>query len=111
MLSGLGAPDGKRFYDGSSPGVMDERTAGALRAFQAANGLTADGKPNAATRKALVTKYMAIEDTSLAAGVGPVSHRCTGHEDDTITQDGLEPDDPRLGGALLSTGVQPVPSA
>jgi hypothetical protein len=110
VLSALSGPEGKPFYDGSSPGVMDERTAAALKAFQAANGLAADGKPNAATRKALVTKYMAIEDTSLATGVQPVSHGCTGHQDDTITQDGLQPDDRRLEVLFFDTEIKPAPS-
>jgi outer membrane protein OmpA-like peptidoglycan-associated protein len=44
MLSALPGPGGKPFYDGSSPGVMDDRTVAALKAFQTANGLTADGK-------------------------------------------------------------------
>jgi hypothetical protein len=110
MLSALTGADGKPLYDGSSPGVMDDKTAAALKAFQLANGLTADGKAGSDTRKALVTKYMALEDTSLAAGVEPVSHGCTGHEDDTITQDGLQPDDRRLEVLFFDTAIKPQPS-
>jgi uncharacterized membrane protein YgcG len=110
MLSALLGCAGQPFYDGSSPGVMDDKTIAALKAFQTANGLTADGKPSAATRAALVTQYMAIEDTSLAAGVQPVAHGCTGHEDDTITQDGLQPDDRRLEVLFFDTDIKPSPS-
>jgi uncharacterized membrane protein YgcG len=110
MLSALPAPGGKPFYDGSSPGVMDDRTVAALKAFQTANGLTADGKPSSDTRTALVNKYMSIEDTSLAAGVTPVAHGCTGHEDDTMTQDGLQPDDRRLEVLFFDTDMKPPPS-
>ncbi|MGD0530501.1 MAG: peptidoglycan-binding protein, partial [Polyangiaceae bacterium] len=110
MLSALTGPGGQPLYDGSSPGVMDGRTVSALKAFQAANGLTADGKPGSDTRKALVNRYMAIEDTSLAAGVTPVAHGCTGHEDDTITQDGLQPDDRRLEVLFFDTDIRPAPS-
>jgi outer membrane protein OmpA-like peptidoglycan-associated protein len=110
MLSALPGPGGQPFYDGSSPGVMDDKTVTALKAFQTANGLTADGKPSSDTRKALVNKYMAIEDTSLAAGVTPVSHGCTGHEDDTMTADGLQPDDRRLEVLFFDTDIKPAPS-
>jgi outer membrane protein OmpA-like peptidoglycan-associated protein len=110
MLSALAGAGGKPLYDGSSPGVIDDKTTAALKAFQLANGLTADGKPSSDTRKALVSRYMAIEDTSLAAGVEPVSHGCTGHEDDTITQDGLQPDDRRLEVLFFDTDIKPPPS-
>jgi Putative peptidoglycan binding domain len=110
MLSALAGPDGQPYYDGSAPGVLDDRTVAALKAFQAANGLTADGKPSSDTRKALVNKYMAIEDTSLVAGAAPVAHGCTGHEDDTITQHGLQPDDRRLEVLFFDTEIKPPPS-
>ena len=110
MLSALTGPDGQPFYDGSSPGVVDAKTAAALTAFQTANGLTADGQPGADTRSALVNKYLAIEDTSLIADVTPVAHGCTGHVDDTITQDGLQPDDRRLEVLFFDTAIKPPPS-
>jgi peptidoglycan hydrolase-like protein with peptidoglycan-binding domain len=110
MLSALPGPGGKAFYDGSSPGVMDDKTVAALKAFQTANGLTVDGKPSSDTRTALVKQYMSIEDTSLAAGVEPVAHGCTGHEDDTITADGLQPDDRRLEVLFFDTDIKPAPS-
>jgi hypothetical protein len=111
MLSALAGADGKPHYDGSSPGAMDDKTRAALKAFQAANGLTADGKAGADTRAALVKRYMAIEDTSLTAGVTPVAHGCTGHQDDTITQSGLQPDDRRLEVLFFDgTEVKPPPS-
>jgi hypothetical protein len=110
MLSAMTGADGKPLYDGSSPGVTDAKTTAALKAFQAANGLTADGKAGPDTRKALVAKYMAVEDTSLAAGVTPLAHGCTGHEDDTITADGLQPDDRRLEVLFFDTAIKPPPA-
>jgi len=110
MLSALPGPDGSPLYDGSSPGVVDAKTTAALRAFQQANGLPVDGKPGPATRKALVTQYMGIEDTSLTAGVQPVPHGCTGHADDTLTQDGLQPDDRRMEVLFFDTEMKPPPS-
>jgi outer membrane protein OmpA-like peptidoglycan-associated protein len=111
MLSAVNGADGTPYYDGSSPGVMDDKTAAALKAFQGANGLPTDGKAGASTRQALVKKYMALEDTSLAADVQPVAHGCTGHEDDTMTQDGLQPDDRRLEVLFFEgTEIKPPPS-
>ncbi len=110
MLSALTKKDGRPFYQGSAPGVIDDATAAALKAFQTANGLSADGKAGAATRKALVSRYMALEDTSLTAGVDPVAHGCTGHQDDTLTDDGLQPDDRRLEVLFFDGDIDPAPS-
>jgi outer membrane protein OmpA-like peptidoglycan-associated protein len=110
MLSALTGSKGSPFYDGSSAGVMDAKTTDALKAFQLVCGLPVDGKAAASTRKALVTKYMALEDTSLAAGVTPVAHGCTGHEDDTLTQDGLQPDDRRMEVLFFDLDLRPAPS-
>lgn len=111
ILSALSGPDGSPFYEGYASGVTDDKTTAGLKAFQTANGLTADGKASADTRAALVKAYMAIEDTSLTAGVTPTPHGCTGHEDDTITQDGLQPDDRRLEVLFFDgTEIKPQPS-
>ncbi len=110
MLSALPGPKGSPYYDGSAPGVMDDKTTDAIKAFQLGNGLPVDGKPGPATRKALVTKYMGLEDTSLAADVTPVAHGCTGHEDDTLTDDGLQPDDRRMEVLFFDVDMKPQPS-
>jgi outer membrane protein OmpA-like peptidoglycan-associated protein len=110
MLSALPGPKGAPYYDGSSPGVLDDKTTDAIKAFQLGNGLPVDGKPGLDTRKALVTKYMGLEDTSLAAGVTPVAHGCTGHEDDTLTDDGLQPDDRRMEVLFFDLDMKPQPS-
>jgi hypothetical protein len=110
MLSALPGPKRAPYYDGSAPGVMDDKTTDAIKAFQLGNGLPVDGKPGPATRKALVTKYMGLEDTSLAADVTPVAHGCTGHEDDTLTDDGLQPDDRRMEVLFFDVDMKPPPS-
>jgi hypothetical protein len=110
ILSAMSGADGKPLYTGNSAGVMDASTTAALQAFQQASGLPVDGKAGAATRKALVTKYMSLEDTSLAAGVQPVAHGCSGHSDDTLTQDGLQPDDRRMEVLFFDVDMKPPPS-
>jgi len=110
MLSALRGPDGAPFYQGYASGVTDAKTTAAIKAFQQASGLPVDGKAGATTRKALVTKYMGLEDTSLAADVTPVTHGCTGHSDDTMTDDGLQPDDRRMEVLFFDVDIKPAPS-
>ena len=44
MLSALPGADGKPYYDGSGPGVMDDKTTSALEAFQLAGRRQAGGR-------------------------------------------------------------------
>jgi hypothetical protein len=111
MLSAIPGKDGNPYYVGTASGVTDDKTTKALRAFQTDAGLSADGKPGSSTQAALVKAYMALKDTSLTAGVTPVPHGCTGHEDDTLTSDGLQPDDRRLEVLFFDgTVIKPPPS-
>ncbi|MGD0526776.1 MAG: peptidoglycan-binding protein [Polyangiaceae bacterium] len=111
MLSATSGKDGTPYYAGTASGVTDAKTTTALRAFQGDAGLPVDGKAGSSTQAALVKQYMAIEDTSLTAGVTPVAHGCTGHEDDTLTADGLQPDDRRLEVLFFDgTEIKPPPS-
>jgi hypothetical protein len=110
ILSVLTGADGAPYYRGYASGVTDAKTTAAIQAFQVDSGMSADGKPGTSTKKALLAKYMALEDTSLAAGVTPVTHGCTGHADDTLTQDGLQPDDRRMEVLFFDTEIKPAPS-
>jgi hypothetical protein len=110
MLSALPGADGRPLYDGGSSGILDERTTASLKAFQQSSGLPVDAKAGPATRTALVKRYMGLEDTSLAADVKAVSHGCTGHDDDTITADGLQPDDRRLEVLFFDAEIRPPPA-
>ena len=101
MLSVL--PEGQTpFYIGNAPGITNGATTKAIKDFQKyANDdkgahLAIDGKAGPETRKALVEAYMNLEDTSISADITPVTHGCEGHFDDTLTQDGLQPNDRRL---------------
>ncbi len=111
ILSAVAGADGSPYYVGTASGVTDDTTTKALRAFQTDAGLPVDGRPGASTQAALVKKYMSLEGTTLPASVTPVAHGCTGHEDDTMTQDGLQPDDRRLEVLFFDgTEIKPPPS-
>lgn len=59
MLATVTSPEtGLPYYAGPPSGVQDGATTAAVRAFQQDNGLTADGDPGPATRKALFAAYM-----------------------------------------------------
>lgn len=47
-----------------------------LRHFQATRGLVVDGVLGPNTRRAIITEYMAVDGTSLPAGIDPVVHGC-----------------------------------
>jgi hypothetical protein len=114
MLSALpegGAP----FYEGNAPGITDAATIKAIKAFQKyANDklgakLAVDGKGGPQTLKALVKAYMDIEDTTLGNDIVPVTHGCEGHFDDTLTEDGLQPDDRRIEVFFFEKEIMPAP--
>jgi outer membrane protein OmpA-like peptidoglycan-associated protein len=114
MLSAL-PQGGDPFYKGNASGVTGEKTTKAVKDFQEyfnkekGGSLTVDGKPGPNTCKALVSAYMEIEDTSLDADAVPVTHGCEGHFDDSMTQDGLVPDDRRLEAFFFKDGIDPRP--
>ena len=115
MLSAVSGDDGP-FHAGYSSGVTDRQTTAAIRRFQvywnATRGtdLPVDGRAGAETRKALVTAYMGIEGTTLGDGTTPTPHGCDGHLDDTLTDDGLQPDDRRVEVFFFEAGVRPAAS-
>lgn len=110
MLSALPA-GGKPYYAGKSSGVTDAETTAALKAFQSAQGLPADGKGDFKTRKALVEAYMGLENTTLAEDVMPVAHGVEGHGGDTAAGSGAETDARRLEVFFFEVAIEPQPSA
>jgi peptidoglycan hydrolase-like protein with peptidoglycan-binding domain len=108
MLSAL--PDGGTpFFGGYPSGITDADTLGAVRAFQKSAGLAVDGKPGPLTRAALVKQYMSLHDVALPAGLRMVAHACDAQTDDTLAEDGLEPDDRRLEVLFFDNGIRPPP--
>ena len=89
----------------------------AIKAFQEyynkekGGSLSVDGKAGPATCKALVTTYMNIEDTTLSAGITPLTHGCEGHFDDVNTEAGIVPDDRRVDVFFFENGIDPKPEA
>ncbi|MBS2021478.1 MAG: OmpA family protein [Deltaproteobacteria bacterium] len=91
MLATLTDADGP-FYTGLVDGAGGPKTEGALKKFQTwsnankGTSLAVDGKAGAETRKALVTAYMALPETSLPAGTTVLTHGCgeTHPEVDTL---------------------------
>lgn len=68
----------------------DHSFIAAVRRFQAAKGLVVDGDPGPITRRALITDYMALDDTSLPAGTAALSHGCGEHFPVVPTDDEVE---------------------
>src|SRR5690606_22400332 len=54
----------------------EKLTDAPLRHFQATRDLGPDGKLGPITREALITEYMAIDETTLPAHVEPIIHGC-----------------------------------
>jgi outer membrane protein OmpA-like peptidoglycan-associated protein len=86
MLTAL--PDGKPpYFAGPVTGVLDGPTRAAVKQFQSDHGLAIDGIPGDATRRALVTDYMAIAGTSLPAGTELQTHGCGEYHNAVPTPD------------------------
>ena len=115
MLSAL-PQGGDPFYKGNASGITGDRTVAAVKAFQQhynkakGGNLVVDGMPGSKTCEALVTAYMDLEDTTLAADIVPATHGCEGHFDDTITADGLQPDDRRIEVFFFDKTIDPKPA-
>jgi N-acetyl-anhydromuramyl-L-alanine amidase AmpD len=75
MLQTICDAQGAPYYTGPTTGYADPATQDAVKRFQADNGL-ASGQLDNDTRRALITKYMALEGTSLPATTTLVQHGC-----------------------------------
>jgi hypothetical protein len=65
------------FYHGTVDGKLGSDTRDAYKALQKAEGLKDTGTPDEATRKALVTRYMKLDGTTLPTSAPrPDSHGC-----------------------------------
>jgi outer membrane protein OmpA-like peptidoglycan-associated protein len=71
-------------YDGNIDGKLGRESKAAVKRFQAGEGIAQTGDLDAATRRALVTKYLATDSTTLPAGTPVTVHGAGPHhpEDD-----------------------------
>jgi outer membrane protein OmpA-like peptidoglycan-associated protein len=106
-------PDGKDpFYAGPPTGFQDAKTVPAIKRFQASKGMSQSGTADAATRQALIKDYMAIDGTSLPAGITLKAHGCGENFPADAVPDGVRsPDDRRVEMFFFDGPITPAPAA
>jgi type VI secretion system secreted protein Hcp len=110
MLSAL--PEGETPFLSSDAvdGIDGSQTKAAVRQFQEAKGLAVDGIAGPITRKALITDYMAIEETSLPDGITLTTHGCGENFPVADTGDGeRNPEDRRVETFFFDGPITPAP--
>jgi outer membrane protein OmpA-like peptidoglycan-associated protein len=109
MLSVL--PQGEPpFFGGQPNGVEDALTTQAVKDFQEANGLEVDGIVGPITQKALIEDYMALDGTSLPAGMTLTTHGCGENFPVDETGDGVrDPDNRRVEVFFFDGPIDPAP--
>jgi outer membrane protein OmpA-like peptidoglycan-associated protein len=111
MLSALKGANGAPFYAGPIHGRNDQGTKTATTRFREDAGL-GPGAMDAAARKALVTRYMATDDTTLPAGTPIQHHGCGEFHPVVATQDGAaEAENRRVEVFFFEGDVDPAPQA
>jgi outer membrane protein OmpA-like peptidoglycan-associated protein len=104
------------FYPGAINGALNGPTKDAVKSFQIwananqGTSLKTNGVPDAETRKALIARYMAQDETSLPAGTEVQTHGCGEFHPDQPTGDSVsEPKNRRVEVFLFEGGIQPAP--
>ena len=109
MLSALPSAE-TPYYAGPVHGVVDGPTRAAVQSFQSDAGLVVDGVCGPNTRRALVERYMALDETTLPDGVDLQTHGCGEHHLRVPTSDGVdEPLNRRVEVFLFPDGIDPPP--
>lgn len=107
MLSSL--PLGQTPY--YSNAHAEHNFAAAVRRFQDANGLVADGEPGPQTRRAMIAQYMALDGTTLPSSVTAAAHGCGEHFPVVATDDGVEElQNRRVEVFFFRDGISPEPA-
>jgi hypothetical protein len=98
------------FYIGPIDGRASGATGEAIERYQAARGLAVDGVAGEATRRSLVTDYMAQDGTSLPPGTPLQTHGCGEHHPAVATPDGVgEDQNRRVEIFLFEDAIAPPP--
>jgi outer membrane protein OmpA-like peptidoglycan-associated protein len=79
----------KPHFIGKPNGILNSAHIKAVKSFQADNDLEVDGIAGPLTRKALVTAYMNLDDTSLPEGIKLTTHGCGENFPDKDTGNGV----------------------
>lgn len=107
-----GAAEDRMMIDAQPDAASRAKTEHPVRWFQRTRGLQVDGMAGPETRKALVAAYMALDGTSLPAGVAASMHGCGENFPQQPTGDGkTEPENRRVEVFFFpgSLGVLPAP--
>jgi outer membrane protein OmpA-like peptidoglycan-associated protein len=97
------APEGVDGNDGP-------QTKAAIRQFQEAKGLKADGIAGPVTQRAVITDYMALQDTSFPGGITITVHGCGENFPVAETNDGKRsPEDRRVEMFFFDGPIAPPP--
>jgi peptidoglycan hydrolase-like protein with peptidoglycan-binding domain len=109
MLTKL--PDGGTpFYDATVDGVDGPLTQAAVKAFQKSESLKEDGIAGPQTQKALITRYMGIDGTTLPSGITLTTHGCGESFPVAKFQDGQRsPEDRRVEIYFFDGPITPPP--
>ncbi len=115
MLRAL--PEGAEpFYAGTIDGIEGTQTHEAAARFQAwsnttrGTSLVVDGKIGPATRRELVTAYMALDATSLPKGMTIERHGCGEFFPEDATEDGVaDPENRRVEVFCFDGAIEPPP--
>jgi outer membrane protein OmpA-like peptidoglycan-associated protein len=102
---------GPFFYSGEPNGVRDSKHEKAVKAFQKSVEIEDDGIAGPITQKALVEKYMALDNTSLPKGSTITTHGCGENFPVVDTPDGeRNPDNRRVEIFFFDDGIDPKPA-
>ncbi len=86
---------GDPFHTGDVDGIAGSQTRASVERYQTSRGLLVDGVCGPQTRRALVTDYMQLDETTLPADADVQLLGCGEHHNEVPTADGVEQADNR----------------
>jgi outer membrane protein OmpA-like peptidoglycan-associated protein len=100
------------YYSGPTHGQATAELAEAWKRFQTGSGLAATGTASEPARRALVTRYMALDGTTLPAGVEVAVHGCgKSHNAEPVGDQVDWPKNRRVEVFLFRGAIDPPPRA